>query len=393
MRITSIKAYPVRIPRNFDDAVGTAGTPVTISDTKRGASFQYGWAGHYRTLYSKNLETTLVRIETDAGVIGWGEAQSPVAPEITSTIINTLLGPILIDEDALAPEALWQRMYSAMRVRGHTGSFLLDAIAGLDIAIWDICGKVYRQPIYRLLGGPCQKRLRCYVSGLAGRNNSEKISYARQHFEKGARAFKLFFDGTDAELLALVDDLRDAFGNEIDIFVDALWRLSPKTALELARSLESRKVGWLEAPLMPEDIRGHKWLALRAGIPIALGESYRTRFELAPFLENRAVDILQPDIGRIGITEGRKIACLADTFHVPVAPHISIGLGPQIAAALHFAHAVPNLMIVECNPMVFELANRVLREPLMFSLDQMAAPSSHGLGTELNDEALREFCT
>jgi galactonate dehydratase len=231
------------------------------------------------------------------------------------------------------------------------------------------------------------------VSGLAGRNNSEKISYARQHFEKGARAFKLFFDGTDAELLALVDDLRDAFGNEIDIFVDALWRLSPKTALELARSLESRKVGWLEAPLMPEDIRGHKWLALRAGIPIALGESYRTRFELAPFLENRAVDILQPDIGRIGITEGRKIACLADTFHVPVAPHISIGLGPQIAAALHFAHAVPNLMIVECNPMVFELANRVLREPLMFSLDQMAAPSSHGLGTELNDEALREFCT
>ena len=395
MKIASVKAFAVKIPRDLSHATGTAGSPARLQtdgeNSAQSASSNYRWAKDYPTLYSTQIETTLVRVETDDRVIGWGEAQSPVAPEITATVINSLLGPLSVGEDALAPEAIWQRLYAAMRVRGHTGSFLLDAIAGIDIALWDVCGKAYGQPVHRLLGGPFREALPCYVSGLAGANNEERIAYARRFAESGARSFKLFLDGTERNLLALVDELRDAFATDVDIFVDALWRLHQKSALRLARQLEQREVGWLEAPLAPEDLRGHQRLASEAAIPIALGESYRTRFELLPFLEARAVDIIQPDIGRSGISEGRKIAALADAFHVPVAPHISIGLGPQIAAALHFGAATPNLLITECNPKVYEVANSFLREPIEYSPSTLAAPRRPGLGIEINEDALGKF--
>src|SRR6185295_884596 len=102
------------------------------------------------------------------------------------------------------------------------------------------------------------------------------------------------------------------------------------------------------------DVEGHRRLTAEAEVPIAIGESYRTRFELLPFFEARALDILQPDVGRTGITEGRKIASLAETFHIPIAPHISIGLGPQIAASLNLNAAAPNLRVIECNPLVYD---------------------------------------
>lgn len=391
MKIVAAEAFAVKIPRDLADATGTAGLPARLKDSAGGVLSDYQWAESFRTLYSTKIETTLVRVETDEGIIGWGEAQAPVAPEITRTIINSLLGPILIGEDALAPEMLWDRMYSAMRVRGHTGSFLLDAMAGLDIAIWDICGKAYGQPIYRLLGGPFQKTLPCYISGLAGANDRERIDYVRDHTERGARAFKLYLDKTERDCLALVDGLRDAFGEQIDIFVDALWRLAPKSALRLVRQLEKRNVKWLEGPLVPEDLKGHQQLAAEAEILIAIGESYRTRFELLPFMEMSALDLLQPDVGRTGITEGRKIAVMAETFHIPVAPHISIGLGPQIAAALHLGAATPNLMIVECNPKIFEIANRFLNKPIDFTSATISVPEGPGLGVELNEESLNKF--
>lgn len=391
MKIAVVKAFALRIPRDFADATGTAGSPAQLKDVTEGHSSQYRWAESYKTLYSTYIETTLVRIETDGGIVGWGEAQSPVAPQITTAIIESLLGPVLIGEDALAPEALWERMYSTMRVRGHTGSFLLDAISGLDIAIWDICGKAYGQPIFRLLGGPIRTDMPYYISGLSGANNQEKVVCARRYFDAGARAFKVFLDKTPKALLSLIDDMRNTFGEEIEIFVDALWRLSPKSALQFARQLEAREVGWLEAPLMPEDLKGHQWLTSQAGIPIAIGESYRSRFELIPFFKARAMDILQPDIGRTGITEGRRVNALAGSFHMPIAPHISIGLGPQIAAALHLASAAANLMTIECNPKVYEIADKMLRQPLSYNFMRLNVPTGAGLGIDVNEEALLKF--
>jgi len=278
-----------------------------------------------------------------------------------------------------------------MRVRGQTGGFYLDAIAGVDIAIWDVCGKAYDQPVYRLLGGPLRTTLSSYISGLAGADDPERLAYARLKFEEGSRSFKIFLDGSETECLSLIDDLREEFGDEIEIFVDALWRLLPKSALMFSRQLALRDVGWLEAPLMPEDVEGHRRLTAEARVPIAIGESYRTRSELLPFFEARALDIVQPDVGRTGITEGRKIASLAEAFHVPLAPHTSIGLGPQIAASLHLNAAATNLRVIECNPLVYKVANRYLDDPIDFTASGLGVPSGPGLGIVPNLEALENF--
>lgn len=392
-RIASIRAHAIRIPRDLVDSTGTAGSPARLTAPLPSArtSSAYRWAENYRTVYSTNIETVLIRVETDDGIVGWGESQAPVAPEVTATIVNSLLGPLAEGEDALAPEALRDRLYAAMRVRGHTGSFLVDAIAGIDIAIWDICGKAYGQPVYRLLGGPVRTSLPCYISGLAGGTLEEKMAYAREQVERGATAFKLFMHDSPRELLAELRSLRDEFGGGIELFVDVLWRLTPRSALALSRSLAELEVGWLEAPTMPEDVRGHRRLARAAAVPIALGESYRTRYELLPFLESGAVDVVQPDIGRTGITEARKIATLAETFHLPIAPHVSIGLGPQIAAVLHFGAACGNLRVVECNPKVYQVANQFLRQPMEFGAAVLPVPEGPGLGIELDEQALRPF--
>jgi D-galactarolactone cycloisomerase len=362
MKICDVQAYTVKIPRNIQGALGTAGSPALLTDIESGKvpglpSFTYKWADINQTIYSTRIETTLVRVETDSGIVGWGESQSPVAPEITRIIIESLLRPIIIGEDAQAPEILWSRMYQAMRVRGHTGSFLRDAIAGIDIALWDICGKAWGQPVCRLFGGAPHLEMPSYISGLEGQDLESRVSYARSQVAAGARRFKVFLDTTQRECLQLIDRLRDECAEEIEIYVDALWRLAPKSALGFARQLEARRVGWLEAPLKPEDVRGHGRQAANSPIPIAIGESYRTRYELLPFFEAGGVDILQPDIGRSGLSEGGKLAILADTFHVPIAPHISIGLGPQIAAALHLIAACVNLQAIECNPQVYAVAN------------------------------------
>lgn len=387
--IARIDALAVRIPRNVAEARGTAGSPAALAATAGG---RYQWAEHYRTVYAADhLETLLVRIETDDGLVGWGEAQAPVAPEIARSVITDLLGPLLIGEDALAPEAVWDRLYAAMRVRGHTGSFLLDAMAGIDLAIWDLCGKAWRQPVYRLLGGPCRQVLPCYVSGLGGIDRDARVAEARAWQAQGAVAFKLFMAADPQECLADLDAVRKALGPRVELAIDALWRLDSRTAPAFAAALQARNVAWLEAPLMPEDLEGHVRLARRSGVPLALGESYRTRFEVLPFLRRGAVALLQPDLGRSGLTESRKLAVLADTFHVPIAPHVSIGLGPQLAAGLHLAAATPNFSRLECNPRVQEAANRFLREPLPVGVTGIAPPEAPGLGIEIDEAAIAPY--
>jgi D-galactarolactone cycloisomerase len=384
--IARVEAFAIRLPRDTSQTAGTAGTPVTLAPSSRS---RYRWAATYPTVYSDDLETMLVRVETSDGVVGWGEAQAPVGPEIPRTIVDVLLGPLALGEDALAPERLWSRLYSAMRVRGHTGSFLLDAIAAIDMAVWDICGKTWGQPVARLLGGPCHDPVPCYISGVHGASVDARVADAERLHALGARAFKLFLSGSETECLETLRALRAALGAEVGLAVDALWRLDEARAVRFAEALATCDVLWLEAPLPPEDVKGHARLARRSPVPIALGESYRTRFEVLPFLEQGAVGVLQPDLGRSGITEARKLAVLADTHHVRVAPHVSIGLGPQIAAAVHLAAATPNLLLLECNPRVFELSTRLTHGVLDWAVTGVPVPHGPGLGVHVDEAAVR----
>lgn len=389
MKIRSVTAFAIRIPRNMSEARGTAGSPAHLV----AGTSAYRSAVSYQTLYSSMIETALIRIETDDGLIGWGEAQSPVAPEVVVSIVGTILGPLLLGEDPMAHERLWSRMYNAMRVRGHTGSFLLDAIAGIDTALWDIRGKALGARICDLLGGPFRDWLPAYISGLSGADPDARVDQAVDYQRRGFNAFKIFMDDEPGQVLDLHDRLRARLGGETAIMIDALWRLDPPAAVRFGRQLDDRRVGWFEAPLKPEDVAGHARLASAIDTPIAIGECWRTRWEMRPFFDAGGVEIYQPDIGRSGITEGMKLCALAELHNVEVAFHISIGLGVQIAAALHVAASIPNLRVVEFNPQVSNVASRLLKGDLPIGAGSLGLPSGPGLGIEIDEEALEPLIT
>jgi D-galactarolactone cycloisomerase len=383
MKIRSVEAFAVRLPRNIGAATGLAGSPTVLAP----GSGDYRWSQSYPALYSTNFETALVKVTTDSGLVGWGEAQAPLAPEVACTIVRLLLSPVLcgqpFDGSIAAIERLWMSMYSTMRVRGQTGGFMVDAISGVDIALWDIAGKLARKPVCQLI---CAEDVRdhvpAYISGLAGAN---KLEAARPHIDQGFTIFKLFHDGEWPAILDSVDELRDA---GLGVAVDALWRLDPDTAAERGAELDPKRVHWLEAPLPPEDPAAHAILSRAIETPIAIGESYRTVFELRTFVLARAMQILQPDLGRCGITEGLRIAALGEMHGMKVVPHVSIAMGPQVAAAVHFAAAVPNCSLLEYNPSVLEMANQFLRTPLVIRDAAYAVPQSPGLGIEIDDDRL-----
>lgn len=364
MKIVSVEARPIRLPRDLNQATGTAGSPTLLSSGRA----DYRWSSVYPALYSIHFETALVRIKTDSGIIGWGEAQAPLAPEVACAIIDKLLGPMLLEE-SWEPnrediERLWEKMYSTMRVRGQTGGFMIDAISAVDIALWDIAGKAADVPVSQLLCESPRSTVPAYLSGLA--RGADPGSF---------RLVKRFFDTpTTEEFFA---DLPDGCA------VDALWRLTPEGALDFGHELDRRHAAWFEAPLLPEDPLAHANLANEIQTPVALGESYRTRFEMAPFFRSNALRVFQPDLGRSGITEGIKLAHEANARNIRVVPHISIAFGPQIAAALHFAAAAPGCDLAEYNPQVLKVANQYLKKPIELDGTSWVVPDSSGLGIDL----------
>lgn len=382
MRIASVETIAVRLPRDLPAALGTAGTPTQT----RGEGL-YRWSKDYPVLYATHIETALVRVTLDSGLIGWGEAQAPLAPEVACTIIDRLLAPVLIGETFEATsghiEHLWNRMYSTMRVRGQTGGFMLDAISGVDLALWDLAGKMQGLPVSALLSPEPRARVTAYLSGLSGNTLEERLAFAERHFREGFRHFKIYYESDWDALIALFDALRLRLGEDVEIGVDALWHLDPQRAAEQAAQLDSRRAMWLECPLMPEQIKAHAELARRIRTPLALGESYRSTWEMEPLFESGAVGWAQPDLGRAGITGSMRIAAMAAARGVSAVPHVSIALGPQVAAAVHFAAAAPNAPMCEYNPAVLTVANRFLEHPLRLEHGAWLTPTGPGLGIEM----------
>lgn len=381
MKIAKLEAWPVRLPRDMASATGTAGSPTALASGE-GA---YRWSSVYPALYSINFETALIRVTLDNGLVGWGEAQAPLAPEVACEIVRLLLTAAIEGQafDGSRPtiERLWDRMFSSMRVRGQSGGFMLDAIAGVDMALWDLAGKIQRKPVCALLCDQPKTKVPAYVSGLPAGARAET---AARYMDEGLRKFKLFFDTSEPEFFAAWDELPPV----AEVAVDALWRLTPESAPAFAARLDQRNALWLEAPLLPEDPAAHADLAKQCRTPIAIGESYRTRWELSPFFRQRAMQVLQPDLGRCGITEGMRLASLAAQWGCTVVPHVSIAMGPQIAAALHYSAAVEQCRLCEYNPQVLAVANRFLCDPLQIEGSHYRIPQTPGLGIEMDMAAL-----
>ena len=382
MIIRSVEVIPVRIKRS-EAYLGALPQGVNVN--------QYFVRPPYRALYSAYFETVFVKIISDDGTVGWGEALAPVAPEVVKAIVEQLLSPVLIGRNPLEGGVLWTVMYDLMRERGYYGGFMLDAISACDIALWDLRGKILKQPLYMLLGGTYRDFIPCYVSGLPRPTDDGRVELALEWTAKDFHAFKLAAGFGVKEDAASIRALRRALGDDAALLLDAHWVYSLDEAVQLGRLLEELHADVLEAPLNPEDIDAHVQLAQSVAIPVAIGETERTRFQFQPWLIRRGADLLQPDVGRTGISELLKIAHMAETFNIPVAPHLSVGLGVCISASIHVAAAIRNLFMLEYQPPVFELANTLLHHPLTCENGQYHLPEGTGLGIDIDEARLMEL--
>ena len=344
----------------------------------------------WTAIYSDRHETCLVRVESDAGVVGWGEGQAPVSPRTVKGLVEDLCRPVLLGADPFDVEYLWYRLYSAMRERGHSTGFYVDALAGVDLALYDLLGKTLDKPAHRLLGGRFRERVEVYV-GISGNSPENTAQAAIEQVGFGYKALKIHTRASNRQILDSVEAVRRAVGDEIELLVDVHTTRQVSQAIELGRGLEAWGVGWLEAPCQPEDVRGQAEITRALALQVATGEWLRTAWEWRQWIEGRAFDVAMPDIARTGLSEGKRIAALLDTFHLPVAPHVGGGGVLAVAAGVQLAAAVPNFQILEYSHKAQAQRGRICRsypEPIdgAFVVDD-----SPGLGVEIDPEAVAQF--
>jgi D-arabinonate dehydratase/D-galactarolactone cycloisomerase len=404
MKIVSVEAIPIQASMSETywgnqswghnkDAEGNApGLPP--GDNR--ADFPYFWRS--RAAYSRTVDTTLVKITTDSGIVGWGEAKSPVAPTITATAIRDLASGLLIGEDPTDPALHWDRLYGAMRIRGGSHGFWMDSISGIDIALWDIAGKAHGLPLCQLLGGRFRDRVNVYASGIPGiRADAPPDAWdkLRQTAEKvrslGFRGTKMGIGlGVDGDIRS-VQTVRETLGPDFTIFVDTAGMYGLADAMRLGRALEPLDIGWLEAPVPPEDFALSAELARSLAVPIASDQIFN-RWQARDLMLAGSIDVIQPDVCRTGgVTECKRIAELADAFGKASTPHVSIGSAIQFAASVHLAAATPNQTWMEywygANP----IGNSIIKEPLRVENSTFYVPEGPGLGIEIDEDALRRF--
>jgi galactonate dehydratase len=340
-----------------------------------------------------------VKLSTDEGLYGWGEGSLHGAIESVETAIHEL-GAVLVGQDPSGVERHWQAMYHAWRWRG--GPTLMTALGALDIALWDLEGKRLGVPVYRLLGGPYRTGLRVYSSHwLAGGATAEHAhAGAQEAIRRGFSAFKWSpFDAqtlrsNEARAIAQAADLmaaaRDGAGPEAEIFVVCAERLSPRTAVLAARAMLPHRPGWFEETIPFENAKAMVLLQRELPVPIATGERLLSRWEVRALLEEGGCQVLQPDVMHAGgLTEGKRIAALADTYYIPVAPHNPGGPICNLAA-MHLAAAIPNFLILEEMETERTLRDEVCTEPVRYTAGQLELPTGPGLGTDLKLDVLAD---
>jgi galactonate dehydratase len=346
---------------------------------------------------------TFVKVETDAGLIGVGEARvlnrtDAVLGYLSEAVLRYVLG-----SDPFEIERLVGRMYREDFERA--GAVVMTGIALVEMACWDLIGKSLNQPVYRLLGGAVRDKIKAYANGwyTVERTPEEFHAAAKRAVAKGYRALK--FDPFGAGLyeleqtekktaITLVEAVRDAIGPDIEILIEMHGRFNPVTAVEMARALAPFKPGWFEEPVPPENLRALKKAAdviASLGIPVATGERLHTLHEYRELFELQAADIIQPDITHLGgLLNTKKLAAWAEAHYVLVAPH-NVGGPVSTAAALHLAACTPNFKIQEHFNDFAEAYVKAAAPGVPEVADgYFALPQGPGLGVTLNEDAIRE---
>lgn len=375
--VTRVETFILTVPRSTP-YLGPLGIGERVNE--RGYLVRRGNG----TLYPTVDRSVLVRVTTADGAVGWGETYGICAPRATCEIINDLLAPELLGREPEDVEAIWDDLYGLMRVRGCGSGFHTDAIAALDIALWDLRARAADQPLWSLLGERRHERIAGYVSGLPAATLEEKVAMARTFQQQGHTAFKVHavvsHDGIAEEMAAL----RQALGADAQLMVDLHWKFDLEGALQLAHQLQPVGLTFIEAPLKPEDVPGLVALGQQSPIPVAAGEEWPTDYVARPRVEGGSLAYVQPEMGHAGITQFLRIARLAAAHGVQVAPHATIGGGIFMAASLHASAVVDGLWRHEWQHSIFSRSVQMLDTDMAYTQDGYQLPSGPGLGAVPN---------
>ena len=387
MRITRIEAIPLLVELPSDMKA-----PIAIPNADKLA----------KTVF-KGYRACLVRVHTDEGIEGIGECMVRLTPEATAAIVREL-GEVLVGLDPVHTGTAWELMYSVMSNRGHNRGFFMEALSGIDMALWDLKGKVLDRPVYELLGGPQRDKIWAYASSLRFRGIETTVAEAKEFVAQGYDAMKLKIGSNrnrpEADI-ELAEAVREAVGPGVYLSADANCGFERPAAMKVARELQRLDYAWFEEPLASDDHEGYAKMANALDMPIAGGETEFTRYGFRELFKAGALDIVQPNVSRAGgFTECMRTAALAEAFHIPYAPHTGSTTAVCHAAELHLSAALPNFLIFEQMQSDWsKTEGNPLREDLVIKPVEvregayLELPRGPGLGVELNEGVVDRYRT
>lgn len=372
MKITDVKAIPLWA--SFEEALDG-----NVPDELARPAF-----GMRKTVLL-GQGAVIVIITTDKGIIGIGEAMGRPGPMGSAGYINEVLAPMLIGEDPRHIEVLWHAMNEQIR-------FAPMGISGVDMALWDIRGKIYGDSLVNLLGGAFHEQVDCYASPIPFMATPDKSAKKAQEFiAQGFHAIKLKIGRGIATDLTHVEAVRDAIGKDVKLLVDANGAYTVSESIQLAKELVKLDVYWLEEPVHPEYIDDLARIRRRVDLPIASGEWLGTVYQFRDLIKAESVDVIMPNITRCGGVTGMiKVAQFAALENVQVAPH-GVGLGVGIVASIAACASMSNFLIYEYNQLFNPLRHTILNELIYFENGLLSYNTGTGLGLTLNPEIVSKY--
>jgi L-alanine-DL-glutamate epimerase-like enolase superfamily enzyme len=356
--------------------------------------------GEIQNIADSTQDAALIRITTDEGIVGYGEADA--SPTVVKAIVesprshmlSTGLRELLVGEDPFRLTHLWDRMYEGSTFYGRRGAVLM-AMSGIDIALYDLVGKALGVPAHQLLGGARHHHVRAYASTLMPDTPDEARAEASRHAELGFTAIKFGWGpfGRDLDLdIALVAAIRDELGPQVDILLDIgfTWE-NHITALRQIHRLEEFQPYLIEEPLAPDDLVGYARLREASPLPIAFGEENTSRHEFVEILDRHAADFIQPDVVRCGgLTEMARIAALGEHYGVPVIPH-AWSTGIVQAASLHVNAILKRPLFLEYSTRPNPLNRELVTSGVVVENGVAHVPTGPGLGVEIDEDAVERM--
>jgi L-rhamnonate dehydratase len=352
--------------------------------------------GHIERKTSSCQDSVLVRVRTDSGLEGIGEADS--SPEVVKAIVDAPyshnvacgLRELLVGQNPLETERLWQRMVRGSQYFGRT-SVTISAMAAVDMALWDLKGKHFGEPIHRLLGGKHHERIPAYASILFGRDGQETRDIGRRWTEAGYRAVKFGWEPmgvSEALDLELVRGAREGLGEGATLLIDAGCVWDARTALRRARRFADYEIGWLEEPLRQADVDGYVWLRDRSPVPIAAGEGECGHESFRPLIDRHALDVYQVDLARNGFTDAAYIRRRVEEIGARLCNHCYTS-AITVAASLQWLSTCRDAFLfedcVEASPLRHDLTQEKVEAEDGF----ITVPDRPGLGVSINEDFVK----